>query len=215
MKKESKMQPIRVQEKDYWRNQIRSNFDERSCEVNNIYAKQLNDKVEKSLPQFRKSIGVDKLLVALEGQVHDYEHFRDSYKTTLRNKHEEMIETALKIEQTCAGFVESSSNNSIGGLDISDIRHDEAVNINKFNCWSAELCRSWAEQDDIRKGNELKLFLNGLDKLKDMAYSRLEEGYSLTDAKDEIFKIYQKAGIQVPTLPEHVELPVLLEHDSQ
>ena len=215
MKKESKMQPIRVQEKDYWRNQIRNNFDERSCEVNNIYAKQLNDKVEKSLPQFRKSINVDKLLVALEGQVHDYEHFRDSYKTTLKNKHAEMVETAMKIEKTCKGFVESSANDSIGNLDISDVRHDEAVNIHKFNSWSADLCRSWAEQDDIRKGNKLKMFLNGLHQLRDMAYSRLEEGYSLTDAKDEIFKIYSKAGIQVPTLPEHVELPILLENDSQ
>jgi len=215
MKKESKMQPIRVQEKDYWRNQIRNNFDERSCEVNNIYAKQLNDKVEKSLPQFRKSINVDKLLVALEGQVHDYEHFRDSYKTTLKNKHAEMVETAMKIEKTCKGFVESSANDSIGNLDISDVRHDEAVNIYKFNSWSADLCRSWAEQDDIRKGNKLKMFLNGLHQLRDMAYSRLEEGYSLTDAKDEIFKIYSKAGIQVPTLPEHVELPILLENDSQ
>ena len=215
MKKESKMQPIRVQEKDYWRNQIRNNFDERSCEVNNIYAKQLNDKVEKSLPQFRKSINVDKLLVALEGQVHDYEHFRDSYKTTLKNKHAEMVETAMKIEKTCKGFVESSANDSIGNLHISDVRHDEAVNIYKFNSWSADLCRSWAEQDDIRKGNKLKMFLNGLHQLRDMAYSRLEEGYSLTDAKDEIFKIYSKAGIQVPTLPEHVELPILLENDSQ
>ena len=208
------MQPIRVQEKDYWRSQIRRLFNERSCEVNNIYAKQLNDKVDKSLPQFRKSIGVDKLLVALEGQIADYQNFRDSYKTTLRNKHEEMVQTATKIEQACQGFVESSANDSIGRLDISDIRHDETVNIYKFNTWSENLCRSWAEQDDIRKGNKLKMFLNGLNKLEDMAYSRLEEGYSLADAKDEIFKIYSKAGIQVPTLPEHVELPVLLEHDS-
>ena len=75
MKEKTKMQPIRVQEKDYWRNEIRNNFFDKTSEVQNIYNKQLNEKVKKSYPKFKESIGVDKLIVALEKQVKDYQSY--------------------------------------------------------------------------------------------------------------------------------------------
>ncbi|HAI17867.1 MAG TPA: hypothetical protein DCM10_07565 [Xanthomarina gelatinilytica] len=214
-KKETKMQPIRVQEKDYWREEIRTNFYNKTSEVQNIYNKQLNEKVKKSYPKFKESIGVDKLIVALERQIKEYQNFKDTYKSTLKNHWETMVNTAQKIESTCAGFVEASANTEPNTLNLSDVRADEHVELGRFDNWAFALCSSWAEQDDIRNGNPLKQYLDGLDQLKNMAYSRLEEGYSLADAKDEIYKIYLKAEIRVPTLPEHVNLPTLLEHDSQ
>ena len=215
MKEKTKMQPIRVQEKDYWRNEIRNNFFDKTSEVQNIYNKQLNEKVKKSYPKFKESIGVDKLIVALEKQVKDYQNFKDTYKSTHKNHWETMIATAQQIERTCEGFVEASSNSEPNTLKLSDVRPDEHVELGKFDNWAFSLCSSWAEQDDIRNGNPLKQYLDGLEQLRNMAYSRLEEGFSLADAKDEIYKIYLKAEINVPTLPEHVQLPSLLEHDSQ
>ena len=60
------MKPIRVVEMDFQLNQIHSRFNNRSEKVEFMYNKDLQARVERVLPKFKKALGLNKDITELE-----------------------------------------------------------------------------------------------------------------------------------------------------
>ena len=207
------MKPIRVVEMDFQLNQIQSRFNNRSEKVEFMYNKDLQARVERVLPEFKKALGLDEDIKALEQErtkhldlIHGHTRQVEDSETALREK-------VSKLENKINSYKTENELSSMGIYDIeietSRYRDSEPYSprLDKVEDWCTSVCQAMQKAKDKETGNELAIQIEHIRELKELAKSYLYEGNDLSGACEKIQACYQRAGIR--TINSVSDVPML------